>query len=103
MNEYYAVIFSSVRSKEHGDEYGMMAERMIELASEQSGFIGVESCRNDDGFGITVSYWESLEAIENWRNHSMHCEAKQRGKSSFCDEFKLRISKVISEREWVRE
>ena len=54
---YLAVIFSSQRTD--GDQgYGAMAERMVELAREQPGFLGVESARDAEGFGITVSYWE---------------------------------------------
>jgi len=41
---YYAVIFTSHRTE--GDNgYGQMAERMVELASEQPGFLGIESVR----------------------------------------------------------
>jgi hypothetical protein len=53
---YYAVIFTSLRTE--GDRgYGHMAGRMVELAAQQPGFLGVESARTTDGLGITVSYW----------------------------------------------
>ena len=53
---YYAVIFSSQRTEgDHG--YSAMAERMVELASRQLGYLGAESVRDSSGFGITVSYW----------------------------------------------
>ena len=57
---YYAVIFTSVRT-EGDDGYAEMADRMVELARQQDGFLGVESARNE--IGITVSYWRDLEAI----------------------------------------
>ena len=45
---YYAVIFSSTRTAgENG--YHAMADRMVELAAEQPGFLGVESTRGADG------------------------------------------------------
>jgi len=57
-HEYYAVIFSSKRTP--GDNgYDEMAERMVELAAQQPGFVGVDSAR-DVHLGITVGYWESL-------------------------------------------
>lgn len=59
---YFAVIFTSVRTQGDGG-YGEMAERMEELASEQPGFLGIESARGPDGLGITVSYWASRDAI----------------------------------------
>lgn len=52
---YYAVIFTSERTEgDHG--YDEMAKQMIELASQQPGFLGVDSVRNERGVGITVSY-----------------------------------------------
>ena len=60
---YYAVIFSSQRQGEDNG-YGATADRMVELAAQQPGFLGVESVRGADGFGITVSYWESEAAIK---------------------------------------
>ena len=53
---YYAVIFSSKRSAVEHKEYKEMANKMAELAKDQIGFLGVESARGADGFGITVSY-----------------------------------------------
>ncbi|TFH85597.1 antibiotic biosynthesis monooxygenase [Billgrantia azerbaijanica] len=88
---YYAVIFSNHRTE--GDNgYGEMADRMVELASEQPGFLGVESVR--DGLGITVSYWESLEAIKNWKRNSEHQEAQRLGHEKWYSAFKLRVAKV---------
>lgn len=76
---YYAVIFTSVRT-EIGDGYSEMADKMVELAKKQPGFLGVESARNE--IGITVSYWESLEAIRMWKANLDHLEAQLLGKRS---------------------
>jgi heme-degrading monooxygenase HmoA len=77
---YYAVIFTSQRTE--GDKgYEQMAEKMVSLASQQPGFLGVESAREQDGFGITVSYWDSLEVIKTWKENSFHKIAQQKGKS----------------------
>jgi heme-degrading monooxygenase HmoA len=89
---YYAVIFSSQRTK--GDKgYEKMAKKMVELASQQKGFLGVESAR-DEGVGITVSYWDSLDAIKNWKEHSAHQIAQDRGKNEWYKSFSLRVCKV---------
>ena len=91
---YYAVIFTSVRTA--GDNgYGEMAEKMMELAQQQSGFLGVESAR--DALGITVSYWSSLESIKAWKNNIEHQKAQSLGKEQWYSEFKTRISKVERE------
>jgi heme-degrading monooxygenase HmoA len=71
-----------------------MAERMIELAAQQPGFLGVESARGANGFGITVSYWSSEEAIVAWKKHAEHMPAQEAGKRVWYADYRLRISKV---------
>ncbi len=88
---YYAVIFTSYLSDDH-DGYAAMATRMVELASTQPGFLGIESARED--IGITVSYWSDLESINNWKNNLAHQEAQRLGHEKWYVSFKTRISKV---------
>jgi len=88
---YYAVIFTSIRTEKE-DGYGEMADRMVELAQQQTGFLGIESAREE--VGITVSYWRDLEAIKNWKANSEHLQAQKSGRKSWYDSFKVRISKV---------
>jgi len=91
---YYAVIFSSHRNE--GDNgYDAMANRMVELASQQPGFLGIESVR--ENLGITVSYWESLEAISNWKQNAEHLEAQRLGRQQWYSGFRVRIAKVERE------
>jgi len=90
---YFAVIFTSQRTPgENG--YDQMATRMVELAAQQQGFLGVESVRGADGLGITVSYWKSDEAIRAWKANAEHRGAQERGRSEWYASFKLRICKV---------
>lgn len=76
-NSYYAVIFTSNLSNDTAD-YSTVADKMEELAKQQPGFLDVESVRDHSGLGITISYWESLEAIENWKQNVLHKEAKKK-------------------------
>ncbi|MGM2835612.1 antibiotic biosynthesis monooxygenase family protein, partial [Bacillus cereus group sp. Bce025] len=78
-SHYYAVIFTSNLSNDTTD-YNATSDKMEELAKQQPGFLGVESARNHSGLGITISYWESLDAIENWKQNALHKEAKERGR-----------------------
>jgi heme-degrading monooxygenase HmoA len=94
---YYAVIFSSHRNESDAAGYAFMAEKMLDLASGQPGFLGVDSARGEDGFGITVSYWESREAIAAWRAHAEHRIAQELGRSRWYRDFRLRICQVESE------
>ena len=93
---YYAVIFTSLRT-DVVEGYGDTAARMVELAHEQPGFLGVESARDDRGdgpLGITVSYWESLEAIRAWKQQAEHQIAQQTGRDRWYESYKTRICKV---------
>ena len=94
---YYAVIFSSIRT--NGDKgYSEMGNKMLELAKEQDGFLGVESVRED--LGITVSYWRDLESIKKWKENEEHKVARVKGKSNWYKSFKVRIAKVEREYEF---
>ncbi|MFZ1377573.1 MAG: antibiotic biosynthesis monooxygenase [Geothrix sp.] len=90
---YLAVIFSSQRTD--GDlGYGAMAERMVELAREQPGFLGVESARDAEGFGITVSYWEDEAAVAAWKAQADHAVAQRLGWDRWYADFQLRVCRV---------
>lgn len=90
---YYAVVFSSQR-RDGDNGYGATSDRMVELAQQQPGFLGVESTRGDDGFGITVAYWDSEASIKAWRLHLEHTAARERGRAEWYRHFELRIAKV---------
>ncbi|MBV1888070.1 MAG: antibiotic biosynthesis monooxygenase [Urechidicola sp.] len=88
---YYAVIFTTIRTDvDHG--YEDTAKKMESLAKEQPGYLGIESARS--GLGITVSYWESLEAIKNWKKNKEHSVAREKGRSIWYARYQIRICKV---------
>ncbi|MBT3190794.1 MAG: antibiotic biosynthesis monooxygenase [Anaerolineae bacterium] len=94
---YYAVIFTSHRTEgENG--YSKMANRMVELASQQSGFLGVESACED--VGITVSYWTDLESIKTWKKNAEHIIAQELGQKKWYSAYKTRITKVERDYGW---
>ncbi|MDB5030621.1 antibiotic biosynthesis monooxygenase [Mucilaginibacter sp.] len=88
---YYAVIFTSIRT-EGDDGYAAMADAMDKLAAQQEGYLGIESARNE--IGITVSYWQSLEAIRNWKANTDHLMAQKYGREKWYASYKVRICKV---------
>ncbi|MFT5242458.1 MAG: heme-degrading monooxygenase HmoA [Psychroserpens sp.] len=94
---YYAVIFTSIQTKNSKD-YDDMANQMEVLAKQQNGFMSIDSARNE--IGITVSYWESLEAIKNWKQQTDHLIAQQKGRKDWYDWYKVRICKVEREYEF---
>ncbi|MEZ2413553.1 antibiotic biosynthesis monooxygenase [Muriicola sp. E247] len=91
---YYAVIFTTQRTEgDHG--YKEMASRMETLAASQPGFLGFETARSD--IGISVSYWESLEAITQWKNNADHLEAQRLGREKWYQWYHLRICRIERE------
>ncbi|MFG6412683.1 antibiotic biosynthesis monooxygenase family protein [Roseateles sp. DC23W] len=98
---YYAVIFTSQRTPvDQG--YGQMADRMVELAAAQPGYLGMESSRGDDGLGITVSYWRSADDIAAWRRHAEHKVARDTGRSDWYQHYTLRVARVERAYGWQR-
>jgi len=88
---YYAVVFTSIRTDgENG--YNESLKNMLDLVKNQKGFLGVESAR--ENLGITVSYWESLDAIKNWKSNYQHIEVQEKGKNLWYKSFKVRICKI---------
>ena len=88
---YYAVIFTTLLTKNLAD-YEKTAIRMEKLAELQEGFLGIESARNE--VGITVSYWNSLEAISKWKHNIEHTEVRKIGREQWYEHYQLRICKV---------
>lgn len=91
---YYAVIFASRRNGNENDAYGETADRMGELAKEMPGYLGIESARDAEGFGITVSYWADEASIRFWKAEAEHRQAQEDGKSRWYEHYELRVAKV---------
>jgi len=91
---YYAVIFTSTQN-ENIEGYSEMADKMERLAKQQTGFLGIDSARNT--VGITVSYWETLNAIKSWKQQTEHLQAQQKGRNYWYSWYNVRICKVERE------
>jgi heme-degrading monooxygenase HmoA len=90
---YVAVIFTSLRTD--GDEgYAQTAKAMNELAAAQPGYLGVESAREGDGLGITVSYWHDEVAARDWKLVAEHLLAQRRGLQTWYNEYRVRVAVV---------
>ncbi|WP_452227291.1 antibiotic biosynthesis monooxygenase family protein [Lacinutrix cladophorae] len=94
LKPYYAVIFTSTQN-ENIEGYVEMAEKMEILAKQQEGFLGIDSAR--DNVGITVSYWETIEAIKNWKQQADHLTAQLKGRQDWYNWYHVRICKVERE------
>jgi len=91
---YWVVLFTSRRTPADPEGYEKMGEAMAELAAKQPGYLGIESTRDAEGVGITLSYWASEQAIHDWKRVSAHTEAQRRGHAGWYEDFVLRVAKV---------
>lgn len=96
---YYAVIFSSMLTQ-NNDGYSAMAQQMEDLAKKQPGYLEFESARED--IGLSISYWESLEAIANWKANADHLFAQKKGIKDWYASYKVRICLVEREYDFTK-
>jgi heme-degrading monooxygenase HmoA len=98
---YWAVIFSTRRNEQPDDHYDETSQKMMLLAAQQNGFLGVETADGD--IGITVSYWSDEEAIAAWRRDADHAFAQYEGRTRWYDAYELRVARVERAQSFVRE
>ncbi len=91
---YYAVIFTAQRTAADAEGYAAMAARMETLALASPGCLGVESTRDAEGFGITVSYWADKASIAAWREDARHLVAQQLGRERWYSHYVLRVVRI---------
>jgi heme-degrading monooxygenase HmoA len=98
---YWAVIFSTHRDAQPGDRYDQTAQRMMTLAAEQAGFLGVETAHSN--IGITVSYWRDEASIAAWKRDADHAFAQYEGRTRWYDAYELRVAQVARAYSFRRE
>lgn len=87
---YYAVIFTSMRT-EVDNGYAEAAKHVLEIARQQPGFLGYEGARQE--IGVSVSYWESMEAIQTWKSHPEHRKVQEMD-ALWYGESRIRVCRV---------
>lgn len=90
---YWVVVFTA-QSKGDDPEYDKMAEEMFGLATQQPGFLGIESARDAEGFAVTAIYYESEAAILEWKRNARHVEAQELGKRRWYAHYEIRVARV---------
>lgn len=96
---YVAVIFTSLKNKETAQEDYDLMNALTEAESNKiDGYIGCESTRQEDGWGITVSYWKNMDAVIVWQKNAIHQEAKKEGRNQWYHQYSIRICEVQKDR-----
>ena len=91
-----AVIFEVWPKPEHRDNYLELAATMRKAIEGIDGFISVERFQSivDDGKLLSLSFFETHEALDEWRNLAEHRVAQKIGRSRFFADYRLRIANV---------
>ena len=97
-----AVIFVSRRAEGDDAGYAAAAAEMDRLAAEQPGYRGVDSARDADGLGITISYWADEASAAAWRDHPLHAETRARGRASWYDDYRVAVGTISRSYDWTR-
>jgi heme-degrading monooxygenase HmoA len=91
----FAVIFKTKRTLPMPDEYSSLSASLLELAKKQKGFIKIDSVADASGNGVSISYWESLEAIKTWKAESSHLYAQGKGKAEWYLDYSVEICEIV--------
>lgn len=97
-----AVIFVSERTLADDSGYAGAAEAMGELASQQPGYLGIDSTRGQDRIGITISYWADEAAAKAWRDHPEHAVIRDAGRDRWYRWYDLHVTTVTRSYDWGR-
>ena len=100
---YWAVVFASQRNEADAAAYAEAAARMMQLAAQQPGYLGAESARGEDGFGITVSYWNSEADILAWKHQAEHAATREKGRADWYTRYAVRVARVERAYDWTRK
>lgn len=92
-----AIIFEVVPADGQKDHYLDIAAAMRPLAEQIDGFISVERFQSlmDPGKLLSISFWESEDAVEQWRTLAAHRSAQAKGRNGVFADYRLRVAHVM--------
>ena len=92
----YGIIFEVWPYASGRDRYFELAEKLKTLLVQQPGFISVERFESlmEEGKLLSLSFWESEQAIVNWRSQLDHIEAQKEGKEKLFERYRIRVVKI---------
>lgn len=89
----YAVIFEA-KINQLDEGYFATAARMRELATSNYGCVEFTSVTEGDK-EIAISYWQSLEDIQRWKQDAEHLQAQQMGKARWYKSYQVKIVNIL--------
>ncbi|HEU0065631.1 MAG TPA: antibiotic biosynthesis monooxygenase [Sphingomonas sp.] len=95
-----AVIFIAIRTPQDDVGYAQAAAAMDALAAQQPGYRGIDSVRDAQGVGITISWWDSDAAAVRWRDHPAHADIRAAGRAHWYDGYEVAVAQVQRSYRW---
>ncbi len=89
-----------VRADVDQAEYQRTFERMLELVSTVPGFRSIEGFAGEDGSELAVAWFDSDEALAEWRQHPEHVATQERGRTEFFSAYDITIADVSRRYGW---
>ena len=97
----YLVVFRSTRKLDDGVVYSEWSEKMEILVKTIDGYEKHFGFRDPDTReGLTISYFNSLDAISEWKNLADHKVAQDLGREKFYEEYSVQICEILREYEY---
>lgn len=95
----FVIIFEVCPHASQKDRYFELAAQLRETLVKQPGFLQIERFQSlvDEGKILSLSSWESEEAIAAWRHQADHMLAQKEGKEKIFDSYRLRVVQVVRE------
>ena len=92
----YGIIFEVWPYANGRDRYFELASQLKTLLVQQPGFISVERFESlvERGKLLSLSFWESEQAIVNWRSQLDHIEVQKEGKEKLFERYRIRVVKI---------
>jgi len=88
----YAVIFKATTAS-LDDEYFRTAESLRELAFSKYGCVDFVAATEGDE-EITISYWETMQQIRDWKNDPVHRLAQEAGRNKWYKSYSVEVCEV---------
>ncbi|EKK5269606.1 antibiotic biosynthesis monooxygenase [Cronobacter dublinensis] len=92
-----AVLFEAQALPQAQQRYFDLAAGLKPLLADAPGFIDLErfqSLAAPDRF-LSLSWWESEEAVRQWKGNLMHQAAQQEGKERIFAHYRIRVAQVL--------
>lgn len=91
-----AVIFEFWPAEGRRRDYFDLVAELTEELKKMPGLISVERFESltEPGKLLSLQFWESDEAVANWRRHAEHRKAQGAGRAGIFRNYRLRVAEV---------